>query len=158
MSEQIEQLYSLTPKQLKESLVLMLVRQDIFKSHNRLPVVTLKMTYIDRTKIVQNIYKGMALEMIVGVNVVDDKAYQEYRQQMVPILKSYGGEFGYDFKVSEVLKSSTERPINRVFTIYFSNEDAMNSFFSNPEYLKIKQRYFEKSVTATTVIATYERE
>ncbi len=33
----------------------------------------------------------------------------------------------------------------------------MSSFFSNDEYLEIKQRHFEKSVTDTTVIATYER-
>ena len=99
----------------------------------------------------------MVIEMIVGLNVADDKAYQSYRDEMTPILKTYGGGFGYDFKVSEVLKSTTEAPINRVFTIYFSNEDSMNSFFSNDDYLKIKQRHFEKSVTDTTIIATYER-
>ncbi len=76
---------------------------------------------------------------------------------MDPILLSYGGGFGYDFKLSEVLKSKTEAPINRVFTIYFSNEDSMNSFFSNDKYLKIKERHFEKSVTDTTIIATYSR-
>ncbi len=76
---------------------------------------------------------------------------------MIPILLSYGGGFGYDFKISEVLKSKTEAPINRVFTIYFSNEHSMNSFFSNDEYLKIKERHFEKSVTDTTIIATYGR-
>jgi len=99
----------------------------------------------------------MALEMLVGLNVVDDAAYQSYRDEMTPILKSYGGGFGYDFRVSEVLKSKTNAPINRVFTIYFSNEDAMNSFFSNDEYLKIKEKHFEKSVNDQTIIATYER-
>lgn len=99
----------------------------------------------------------MALEMLVGLNVVDDAAYQSYRDEMTPILKSYGGGFGYDFKISEVLKSKTEAPINRLFTIYFSNEESMNSFFSNDEYLKIKERHFEKSVTDTTIIATYGR-
>ncbi len=99
----------------------------------------------------------MALEMLVCLNVVDDEAYQSYHHEMTPILKSYGGGFGYDFKVSEVLKSTTEAPINRVFTIYFSNEDSMNSFFSNVDYLKIKQWHFDKSVTDTTIIATYER-
>ncbi len=99
----------------------------------------------------------MALEMLVGLNVVDDEAYQSYRDEMTPILKSYDGGFGYDFKVSEVLKSKTEAPINRVFTIYFSSEDSMNSFFSNDDYLKIKKRHFEKSVADTTIIATYER-
>ena len=99
----------------------------------------------------------MALEMLVGLNIVDDEAYQSYRDEMTPILERYDGGFGYDFKVSEVLKSTTEAPINRVFTIYFSTEDSMNSFFSNDEYLRIKQRHFERSVTDTTIIATYER-
>ncbi len=99
----------------------------------------------------------MAFERLVGLNVVDDEAYQSYRDEMTPILKRYDGGFGYDFKVSEVLKSKTEAPINRVFTIYFSSEDSMNSFFSNDEYLKIRKRHFEKSVTDTTIIATYER-
>ena len=99
----------------------------------------------------------MAIESLVGLNVVDEKAYQSYRDEIMPILKSYGGGFGYDFKVAKVLKSLTEAPINRVFTIYFSNKDSMNSFFSNPEYLTIKQKHFEKAVTDTTIIATYER-
>ena len=99
----------------------------------------------------------MAFEMLVGLNVVDDEIYQSYRKEMMPILESYGGGFGYDFRISEVLKSKTDAPINRVFTIYFSNEDSMNLFFSNDEYLKIKKRYYEKSVTDTTIIATYER-
>ncbi len=99
----------------------------------------------------------MATEMLVGLNVVNDEEYQAYRDEMTPILKRYGGGFGYDFRVAEVLTSRTDAPINRVFAIYFSNEDAMNSFFSNDEYLKVRQRHFEKSVTGTTIIATYER-
>ena len=99
----------------------------------------------------------MAVEMLVGLNVVDDEAYQSYRNEMTPILKSYGGGFGYDFKIAEVLKSETEAPINRVFTIHFPDDESMNSFFSNDEYLRIKRRHFERSVTDTTVIGTYER-
>jgi len=99
----------------------------------------------------------MALEMLVGLHVVDDESYQSYRDEMMPILRGYGGGFGFDFRVSEVLKSETEAPINRVFTIHFPSESSMNSFFSDEAYLKIKHRHFQKSVTDTTIIATYER-
>ncbi len=98
----------------------------------------------------------MTVEMLVGLTVVDDNAYQVYRDKIMPILKNYGGGFGYDFKVLELLKSPTEKPINRVFTIYFPDKVSMNSFFANVEYLEIKQRHFESSVTDTTIIATYE--
>jgi uncharacterized protein (DUF1330 family) len=70
----------------------------------------------------------MAIETLVGLYVTDDDLYQKYREGMLPILQTYGGGFGYDFKVSEVLKSEVEEPINRVFTIFFENEDAMNTF------------------------------
>ena len=99
----------------------------------------------------------MALETLVGLHVVDEAGYQSYRDEMTPILESYGGGFGYDFKVSEVLKSQTKAPINRVFTIFFPDQDSRDSFFSNDVYLKVRQRHFEKSVTDTTIIATYER-
>jgi uncharacterized protein (DUF1330 family) len=98
----------------------------------------------------------MALEMLVGLHVVDEEGYKSYRNEMMPILESYGGGFGYDFKISEVLKSKTEAPINRMFTISFPEQDSRDSFFSNDEYLKVRQRHFEKSVTDTTIIATYE--
>jgi uncharacterized protein (DUF1330 family) len=98
----------------------------------------------------------MAIEMLVALNVIDDGAYQTYRDEMTPILHQHGGGFGYDFRVAEVLKSETEAPINRVFTIRFSDEDSKESFFSNPRYLDIKQRHFEGSVANTVVIASYD--
>lgn len=98
----------------------------------------------------------MAYENIMGLNVKDDKKYQKYRDEMTPILKRYGGGFGYDFTISEVLKSKTNAPINRVFTIYFLDENSKNEFFSNSEYLKIRKKYFEGSVSDVTTIASYE--
>ena len=99
----------------------------------------------------------MAFEMLVGLVVVDDEAYQAYREAMTPILDSYGGGFGYDFRVSEVLKARTEAPINRVFTIYFSDEDAKDAFFANAEYLEVKRQHFEGAVVSTEILASYER-
>ena len=76
---------------------------------------------------------------------------------MMPILHAHGGDFGYDFKVSEVLLSQTDSKINRVFTIYFPNQESMEQFFSNPDYLKVKEIYFDNSVSDTTIIATYDK-
>jgi uncharacterized protein (DUF1330 family) len=99
----------------------------------------------------------MAYEMLMGLNVIDDAAYQAYREAMMPILEDHGGGFGYDFRVSEVLKSATDAPINRVFTIHFPDENSKNAFFSNAEYLEVRQRLFEAAVTESTMIAKYER-
>ena len=95
--------------------------------------------------------------MLVGLNITNDTEYTKYREAMTPILKSMGGGFGYDFKIAEVLKSESVNKINRVFTIFFPNEEKMNSFFSDSNYLKIKEQFFANSVGETTIISTYEK-
>ena len=99
----------------------------------------------------------MAFEMLVGLNVIDDSGYQQYRQGMTPILEEWGGGFGYDFTVARVLRSKTNAPINRVFTIFFPNERAMEAFFADPSYLLIRTRYFEHSVSDMTIMAKYQQ-
>ncbi len=99
----------------------------------------------------------MPIERLVALSVVDDAAYTKYREGMLPILKAHGGRFGYDFKIAEVLKSEVEAPINRVFTISFADEQAMDSFFTNEEYLEVRKRFFDGAVAAVTEIARYEK-
>jgi len=98
----------------------------------------------------------MSFERIMGLYVTNDEEYQRYREGMIPILESFGGSFGFDFKISEVLKSKTENPINRVFTIDFPSKEAMDKFFSDPNYLEVKDRYFKNAVKSVTVISMHE--
>lgn len=99
----------------------------------------------------------MAFETLVGLNVVDDEQYRAYRAAMTPILKSFGGGFGYDFRIAEVLKSESDAPMNRVFTIHFPDEDTMNAFFADGAYLEARQKHFLNAVTDVTVIAHYHK-
>jgi len=99
----------------------------------------------------------MSYEILVGLNVLDDLIYEDYRAAMKPILADYQGRFSYDFKISEVLISEQESEINRVFTINFSSKDKMDGFFSDPQYLIVKEQFFVKSVASTTIISSYEK-
>lgn len=99
----------------------------------------------------------MSFERIMGLEVVDEQLYQQYRESMVPILGTFGGSFGFDFKVSEVLKSKTEAPINRVFTIEFGSKTMMEQFFSDSSYLAVKDKYFNDSVKSVTMISMHEK-
>ena len=96
-------------------------------------------------------------EMVVGLELSDSGVYGQYRAAMKPILSGYGGGFGYDFEVSRVLLSPGDVPINRVFTIYFPSPDAADRFFTDPDYLQCKARFFDASVVNTTIIARYEK-
>ncbi len=99
----------------------------------------------------------MSFERIMGLNVIDDEEYQRYREAMLPILGAYGGRFGYDFRVSEVLLSETDNDINRVFTIEFPDREAMDNFFADADYLVVKSRHFNSSVKSKTIISMYEK-
>lgn len=99
----------------------------------------------------------MAIERLVGLFINDDALYQQYREGMQPLLKTYKGAFGYDFTIAQVLKSETPEPINRVFTLRFETQALMDAFFSDEKYLAVRKRYFEPAVKFTTLISKYER-
>jgi len=97
-------------------------------------------------------------EFLVGLEVSDNEVYSDYRAAMKPILTSYGGEFGFDFVVSEVLISEIDKPINRVFTIRFPDQSVAENFFTDSEYLKVKEQLFDTAVSHTTIISSYNKE
>ncbi len=99
----------------------------------------------------------MTFERVMGLHVVDDDEYQRYREGMEPILNSVGGAFGFDFKVSEVLRSKTDDHINRVFTIEFPSQSVMDAFFTRPDYLEVQTRHLTNSVKSKTVISMHEK-
>jgi len=99
----------------------------------------------------------MTYERIMGIDVTDEEEYQKYRNGMIPILESFGGKFGFDFKVSDVLITKSPDKINRVFTIEFPSQEKMEAFFSNPDYLAIKKRHYYSSVKSKTVISLHHK-
>ncbi len=101
--------------------------------------------------------KKFMFERIMGIYVCDDEEYQRYREGMTPILHSFGGSFGYDFKIKEVLISKTDEEINRVFTIEFPSKQIMDVFFSDPKYLAVQKKHFNNSVSSKTIIAMHEK-
>jgi uncharacterized protein (DUF1330 family) len=94
--------------------------------------------------------------LVFGVEVRDEPGYRRYRDGMAPILEGHGGAFGYDFVVSRVLKSETEAPINRVFTMIFPERSAAERFFADPAYRAVRAELFDTSVGAVTKIGAYD--
>lgn len=98
----------------------------------------------------------MAVELLVGLEVSNPQLYAEYRRLMTPLLHKHQGDFGCDFIVQQSLKPA-ESAINRVFTIYFASQQLMDSFFNHPDYLAIRQQYFEPAVVASHILASYQK-
>lgn len=96
-------------------------------------------------------------EILIGMHVENEKIYGKYRAAMLPILRQHGGDFGYDFRVSDALINPSGHPINRVFTICFPDQDAADKVFADSEYVAAKTKYFDRAVANWTMIAEYTR-
>lgn len=93
---------------------------------------------------------------IYGLHVRDDARYAQYREHMMPLLRLHGGDFGYDMLVSRVLRSETEGPINRVFTMCFASRESADAFFSDPRYRAVRDEWFVAAVTSVIQIGEFE--
>jgi uncharacterized protein (DUF1330 family) len=99
----------------------------------------------------------MSYELVVALQVDDDKIYSQYRAQIGPMLESAGGSFRYDFEIARTLQNSAEHGINRVFVLAFPDARAKELFFADPRYREIRRRLFDRAVNGTTIIAEYDR-
>lgn len=68
---------------------------------------------------------------------------------MTPLLEAHGGRFVVDVRVAEVLRSPEPGAagFNRLFTLRFRSQRDHDAFFADPEYLAIRARLFEPSVS-----------
>ena len=55
----------------------------------------------------------MSYEMTVGLVVVDQDLYGQYRREMRPLLDEAGGAFRFDFEVARVIHHEGVADINR---------------------------------------------
>jgi uncharacterized protein (DUF1330 family) len=97
----------------------------------------------------------MAFHRLVGLKLRDADGYAQYREAMKPLLEAAGGRFRYDFEVSKTLKSEQGQEINRVFLLAFPEKAASDAFFADPEYLKVRERYFAPSVAEVSILAEF---
>ncbi len=96
------------------------------------------------------------VEILVGVQVDDEAGYTRYRTAMLPLLIRHGGSFGFDARVSQVLKPTSAAGINRVFTIRFPDAEALEMFFADPAYLAVRRDSFDSSVSNTVRLGKYD--
>jgi len=95
----------------------------------------------------------MPYDMTVGLMVVDQERYAQYRKEMRPLLDEAGGAFRYDFDVARVRHSDDGAEFNRAFVIRFPDRSAKERFFADPRYIEIRRRLFDPAVGTRTVLS-----
>ena len=94
-------------------------------------------------------------EILVGVHVIDEAGYARYRTEMTPLLEAHGGRFVLDVRVAEILRASSSVAFNRLFAIRFPSARHRDAFFANPDYMAIRARLFEPSVSEMVRLGDY---
>jgi len=94
-------------------------------------------------------------DILVALDVSDEAMYQQYRDEMAPMLRVHGGKFRHDFRVSDTLHSEAGESFNRVFVLSFPDAAAAEAFFQDPDYLLVRERYFKPSVQQAAILAQY---
>jgi uncharacterized protein (DUF1330 family) len=94
-------------------------------------------------------------EILIGVQVIDEVGYARYRAEMTPVLEAHGGRFVLDVRVAEILRASSPAAFNRLFAIRFPSARHRDAFFANPDYMAIRARLFEPSVSAMVRLGDY---
>ena len=98
----------------------------------------------------------MSYEMTVGLLVVDQKVYAQYRKEMRPLLEEAGGSFRYDFDVARTIQSEDGADINRAFVLQFPSQANKERFFADPRYVEIKSRLFDPAVKQRVFISEHD--
>lgn len=93
--------------------------------------------------------------LVVALDVRDPATYEQYRQDIAPLLRAAGGRFRYDFKVTEVLPAEAAPRVNRVFVLEFPDHASREAFFADERYLEIKRRLFTPAVSDAIIVAEY---
>lgn len=94
-------------------------------------------------------------EILVALRVTDEAGYDAYRAHMTPLLHKAGGFFRRDYRVSESLAGG-DAATNRVFVISFPSEAVKDAFFADPEYGRIRERYFNASVAHADIVGAFD--
>lgn len=94
-------------------------------------------------------------EIHVALRVADEDGYQQYRNEMTPLLEAVGACFRYDMRVSELLRGEADEPFNRAFVISFPDEQTKLDYFADDRYKAIRAKHFDRSVSSVRQIASY---
>jgi uncharacterized protein (DUF1330 family) len=77
----------------------------------------------------------MAGYLIANIDVKDPAKFEEYRQQVAPLIKKFGGR--YLVRGGEVRRLEGNPPLNRLVVLEFPTVEAAQQFYDCAEYQPI---------------------
>lgn len=101
---------------------------------------------------------------ILEITVHDEETYQEYRQQVKPIIENYGGryvvragtKFVSDNPTSAFLATIGDWAPDRLIVLHFESAKRYQEFLDAPEYKKIVHLRTSSSSTKAVLVRAFQ--
>jgi len=78
----------------------------------------------------------MAAYLVASLEINDNAGFEEYREQVPPVIAAYGGRYLVRGGATEVLEGTW--PPRRSVILEFPNMDALKAFWESPEYRPLR--------------------
>ena len=88
--------------------------------------------------------------ILVDVDIHNPEIYESYKQQVVPIVKAFGGEYIARGGALDVVQDELWSP-TRIVLLKFPSMTKAKAFMDSPEYAPVKQMRMDNS-TGTLLI------
>lgn len=100
---------------------------------------------------------------ILELTVHDEQTYEQYRQEVKPIIERYGGKyvvragkkFVSDNPTSRLLSTSGGWSPDRIIVLHFDSAEQLQSFFDAPEYTDIVHLRTSSSSMKSILVRAY---
>jgi uncharacterized protein (DUF1330 family) len=94
---------------------------------------------------------GKSAYILVDVDIHNPEIYESYKQQVVPIVTAFGGEYIARGGALDVLQDELWSP-TRIVLMKFPSMAKAKAFMDSPEYAPVKQIRMENSAGTLVII------
>jgi uncharacterized protein (DUF1330 family) len=92
----------------------------------------------------------MPAYLVAHIEVHDPVVFEDYRAQVVPIIKAFGGRYLVRGGALETLEGAQQR--RRLVIIEFPSMDAARGFYHGAEYAPVLQRRLESATSDVVLV------
>lgn len=96
----------------------------------------------------------MSFYMIIQTNIKDSEKYNQYIDQVSPIVEKYGGRYHVR---GEQIRSLGDWKPERMIVIEFQNEDQIQTWLSSPEYAAVAPLREEGADAQAIIVEGYQK-
>ena len=96
----------------------------------------------------------MAAYLIANLDIHDPALFQQYREQVTPVIEKFGGR--YLVRGGEAVSKEGNLGLKRLVVLEFPDMNAAEAFYSSPEYQPVLDLRLRSANTSLVLVPGYD--